>query len=42
MGVNEDIIHLLTGQKRLKCKYKDQDMPKDNKADVAGMIEAIK
>ena len=36
MGVQEDTVHLLAGQKRLKDDYKDPDMlPKVNKADMA-------
>ena len=42
MGVHEDTVHLIAGQKRLKDKYKDPDMlPKVNKADIAGMMESI-
>ena len=40
--MSEDIVCLLAGQKRLKDKYKDQDMlPKVNKAVMAGTLEAI-
>ena len=43
MGVCEDTVHLPTSQKRLKHEYKDLNMvPKVKKADMAGMIEAIK
>ena len=43
MGVHEDIMHLLAGQKKLKDEYKDIDMmPKINKSDMAGTMEAIK
>ena len=43
MEVQEDIVHLLAGQKRLEDKYKDPDvLPRVNKADMAGMMEAIK
>ena len=42
-GVNEDIVHLMTEQKKLKDEYKDSDMlPKISKSDVAGTMEAIK
>ena len=42
-GVNEDTVHLLAAQKELKDEYKDPDMlPKINKSDMAGMMEAIK
>ena len=41
-GVQEDIVHLLAGQKRLKDDYKDPDvLPEINKSDMAGKIEAI-
>ena len=41
--VQEDTVHLLTGQKRLKDDYNDPNMlPKVNKADMAGTKEAIK
>ena len=37
-----DTVCLLTGQKRLKNEYKDPDvLPKVNKADVIGTMEAI-
>ena len=43
MGVQEDTLHLLAGQKRLKEEDKDPDiLPKVNKADIAGMMEFIK
>ena len=43
MGVHEDTIHLLAGQKKLKDEYKDPDMlPKINKSDMTGTMEAIK
>ena len=43
MGVDEDTVCLLAGQKRLKDEYKDPYMlPKINKADMAGMMESIK
>ena len=36
-------MHLMTGQKKLDYEYKDPDMlPKINKSDMAGMMEAIK
>ena len=36
MGVQEDIVHLLTRLKKLKDKYTDPDMlPKANKANMA-------
>ena len=39
----EDTVHLLAGQNRLKDDYKDPGMmPKVNKADTAGTMEAIK
>ena len=42
VGVHEDTVHLLAGQKRLKNEYKDPDMLfKVNKAHKAGMIESI-
>ena len=35
-------MHLLSREKRLKDKYKDPDvLHKDNKADMAGMMEFI-
>ena len=43
MGVHEETMHLLAGQKRLKDVYKDPDMlSKINKADMAGTMESIK
>ena len=43
MGVNEDTVHLPAGQKKLEDKYKDPDvLPKINKSDMAGKLEAIK
>ena len=43
MGVQEDTVHLLIRQKRLKGEYKDLDMlPKVNKADMAEAMEPIK
>ena len=42
-GVQEGIVHLLAGQKRLKDEYKDLDMlPNINNADMAGTMESIK
>ena len=42
-GVHEDTVCLLADQKRLKDDYKDPDvLPKINKSDIAGTIEAIK
>ena len=42
MGVCEETIHLLSGQKRLKDKFKDLDMlPKVNKASMVGMMESV-
>ena len=42
IGVQEDKVCLLAGQKRLKDDHKDPDMlPQVNKVDMAGMIEAI-
>ena len=42
MGVQEDTMHLLGGQKRLEDKYKDPDvLPKVNKADMEGTMESI-
>ena len=42
-GVQEDIVHLLAGQKRLKDDYKDPDvLPKINKSVMAETIDAIK
>ena len=41
-GVNENRLCLMTGQKKLKDEYKDLDMlPKINKSDMVGMMEAI-
>ena len=43
MGVNEDTLCLMTGQKKLEDKYKDPNvLPKINKSDMEGMMEAIK
>ena len=43
MRVNEDTLHLMTGQKKLEDKYKDPKvLPKINKSDMAGTVEAIK
>ena len=43
MGVSKDTVHLLVSQKMLKDEYKDPDvLPKANKTDMAGMMEAIK
>ena len=43
MGVNEYILCLMTGQKKLKDEYKDPNMlPKIIKSNMAGTIEAIK
>ena len=43
MGVHEDTVHLLAGQKRFEDKYKDPDMlPEVDNADMAGMMESIK
>ena len=43
MGVNEETMHLLAGQKKLKDEYKDPNMlPKINKSYVAGTMESIK
>ena len=43
MRVQEDTVHLLEGQKRLKDEYKDPDvLPKINKADMARMMKSIK
>ena len=42
MGVHEDTVCLLARQKKLKDEYKDPDvLPKINKSDMAGMMEAI-
>ena len=41
--MGKDTVCLLAGQKRLKNEYKDSDiLPKVNKADMAGTMEAIK
>ena len=41
--MQEDAVHLLARQNRFKEKYKNSHMlPKVNKADMAGMMEAIK
>ena len=41
--MHEDTVHLQAGQKKLKNEYKDPDMlPKVNKSDMAGTMEAIK
>ena len=41
--MQEDTVHLLIRQKRLKGEYKDLDMlPKVNKADMAEAMEPIK
>ena len=43
MGVQEDIVHLLEGQKSLKDEYKDLAvLPEVNKANMARTLEAIK
>ena len=43
MGVHEDTVHLLAGQKKLKDDYKDPHvLPMINKSDMVGMMEAIK
>ena len=43
MGVHEDTVHLLAGQKKINREYKDPDvLPKVNKSDMAGTMEAIK
>ena len=43
MGVHEDTVCLLVGQKKLKDENKDHDMlPKINESDMAGMMEAYK
>ena len=42
-GVQEDTVHLLAEQKRLKYEHMDLDVvSKVNKADMAGTIESIK
>ena len=36
MGVNENTVHLMAGQKKLEDEYKDPNMlPKINKSDMA-------
>ena len=41
--MNKEIVHSLVGQKKLKNEYKDPNMlPKINKSDMAGTMEAIK
>ena len=43
MGVQENTVHLLAGQKRLKDEYKNPDvLPKINKTDMAGSMESVK
>ena len=43
MGVNEDTLHLMTSQKKLKDLYKDPNvLQKINKSDTAGMMEAMR
>ena len=43
MGVRESTVHLWADQMRLEDEYRDPNMlPKVNKADMAGMIEAFK
>ena len=43
MGVNENTVHLMTGQKKLKDEYKEPNMlPKINKSDMEGTMKAIK
>ena len=43
MGVNEDTVCLMTGQKKLEDEYKDPNMlQKINKSNMVGMMEAIK
>ena len=42
-GVNKNTVHLMMKQKKLKDECKDPNMlPKINKSDMAGMMEAIK
>ena len=42
MGVHDDTVHLLVGQKMLEDEYKDPDvLPKVDKADMAGTMELI-
>ena len=39
-AVNEDTVHLMKGQKKLKDEYKDPNMlPKIKKSDMTGMME---
>ena len=41
--VDDDMVHLLAGQKSLEDDYKGPDvLPKINKSDIAGTMEAIK
>ena len=43
MGVHENAVHLLAGQKKLENEYKDTNMlSKINKSEMAVMMEAIK
>ena len=43
MEVNEDILCLMAGQKKLEDKYKDPNvMPKINKPDMEGTMKTIK
>ena len=43
MEVNNDTLHLIAGQKKLKDEYKEPHMlPKIYKSDMAGTMEAIK
>ena len=43
MGVQEDTVHELAGQKRLEDEHKDPDMlPNVNKADMAGATSTSK
>ena len=43
MVVQEDTVHLLAGQKRIKDECKDPDvLPKVNKVDMTGTMESIK
>ena len=42
-GINEETVHFLSGQKKLKDKYKDPNvLPKINKSDMAETMESIK
>ena len=42
MGVHEDTVPLLAGQKKVEDEYKDTYvLPKINKSEMAGMMEAI-